>query len=54
MASKRYNGIVEVSGSIPLSSTKLFNYLSQHVASGSSPLGHILGRLWLDIFPISR
>ena len=32
---ERYNGIVEVSGSIPLSSTKLFNKLVQ--ISGDAP-----------------
>jgi hypothetical protein len=33
---ERYNGIVEVSGSIPLSSTKLFNELGK--ISGDAPL----------------
>ena len=33
---ERYNGIVEVSGSIPLSSTKLFNKLVK--ISGDAPL----------------
>ena len=33
---ERYNGIVEVSGSIPLSSTKLFNKLDKK--SGHAPL----------------
>jgi hypothetical protein len=30
---ERYNGIVEVSGSIPLSSTKLFNKLKKNIES---------------------
>ena len=49
---ERYNGIVEVSGSIPLSSTKLFNGLTQYIISGSNHMGHLLGHLCLDKFPI--
>ena len=41
---ERYNGIVEVSGSIPLSSTKLFNDLTQKFLG----LTVILGHFYLD------
>ena len=41
---ERYNGIVEVSGSIPLSSTKFFNDVTQK----SFSLTLIVGHLYLD------
>ena len=45
---ERYNGIVEVSGSIPLSSTKLFDDLTQKFLGLTVILGHFLSHLYLD------
>ena len=44
---ERYNGIVEVSGSIPLSSTKIFKKVTYNNPALIG-LGHSLGHLYLD------